>query len=436
MAKAAGADKARVTLNKSLMDLFATLNGGIDKVSHCLDRSLTLNLFVDGRYATFSTNRLTSDSLRAFVEKAVDTTRMLAEDRLRDLPDPERTEKGATTGEELGLYDPMYEGVTAEKRRQIALEAAGFGKGDDKITLISEEGEYSDSIYDSLVMDSQGLCCRHTETSFEYGVEVTIQDAEGNRYSGYWWDAATKLADLDANSCFGKALARAKGQIGAKPSENGKFRMVVDTECASKLLTPVLNALGGFALQQQNSFLVDSLGKRVFSEGMTVLDKARTVGETGTRLFDSEGVATVDGPIIENGVVKEYFINTYMSRKMGLAPTIEDATRPAVSKWVSPELGTSEGRTDAAKLMQMLGEGIYITGFNGGNSNSSTGDFSFGIEGYTFKDGKIASPVHEMLMTGNFINLWNNLLAAGDDCRLCLSKLTPSLAFKDVDFSA
>ena len=34
---ALGADKVRITLNKSLMELFGTLNGELDKVSHCLD---------------------------------------------------------------------------------------------------------------------------------------------------------------------------------------------------------------------------------------------------------------------------------------------------------------------------------------------------------------------------------------------------------------
>ena len=41
-----------------------------------------------------------------------------------------------------------------------------------------------------------------------------------------------------------------------------------------------------------------------------------------------------------------------------------------------------------------------------------------------------------MLITGNFLTLWNNLVAVADDARPCLSKLVPTLAFKEVDFSA
>ena len=211
--------------------------------------------------------------------------------------------------------------------------------------------------------------------------------------------------------------------------------MVVDSENASRLVTPLINALGGYALQQKNSFLLDTLGKRVFPEWMNLVDLPHAKGFTGSRLFDSEGVATKETPVIENGIVKEYFINTYMSGKMGMEPTIEDVTRPVMLPCTAPGLAKPE-KMDRDSIMELVGDGILVTGFNGGNSNSATGDFSFGIEGFLFKDGKIVHPVREMLITGNFLTLWENLLAAGDDPRPCKSKLIPTLAFGKVFFSA
>ena len=439
-----GADKVRVTLNKSLMELFGTLNGELDKVNHCLDRSISVCLFVDGKFGSFSTNRLVENELDDFIKKAIATVRMLAEDPCRDLPEPSRTAKNAVSGKELKLYDETYPALTSDERLRMALDAAIFKKHCDD-GLISEEGEYSDSIFDSLVIDSNGLRCRHTETSFEYGVEVTVQDADGNRFSGYWWDATPMLKDLNIKDCGETAFRRAMSQIGPVKIESGKYSMVIDSEVASRLVTPVLNALGGYSLQQKNSFMLDSLGKKVFPEWLNIWDRPVSVGETGSRLFDSEGVATSETPIIENGVVKEYFVNTYMSRKMGVEPTIEDATRPVVMSCFAPSVAepvvrqsspTFEATCGKEELMRIVGDGILVTGFNGGNSNSATGDFSFGIEGFLFKDGKIVHPVREMLITGNLLTLWNNLLAAGNDARFCKSKLIPTLAFGNVDFSA
>lgn len=458
---ALGADKVRITLNKSLMELFGTLNGELDKVSHCLDRSISVCLFVDGKFGSFSTNRLVESELDDFLKKAIATVRMLAEDPCRDLPDPSRTAKNAVTGKELGLYDETYPALTSDERLRMAIDASIFkmhcGEG-----LISEEGEYSDSIFDSLVLDSNGLRCRHTETSFEYGVEVTVQDADGNRFSSYWWDATPMLKDLNIKDCGEIAFKRAMSQIGPVKIESGKYSMVIESEVASRLVTPVLNALGGYSLQQKNSFMLDSLGKKMFPEWLNIWDRPVSVGETGSRLFDSEGVATSETPIIENGVVKEYFVNTYISKKMGVDPTIEDATRPVVLPCFAPSVAgkvtssvaepveatgeddriadtSASSVTEAIgkeELMRIVGDGILVTGFNGGNSNSATGDFSFGVEGFLFKDGKIVHPVREMLITGNLLTLWNNLLAAGNDARFCKSKLIPTLAFGNVDFSA
>ena len=456
---ALGADKVRITLNKSLMELFGTLNGELDKVSHCLDRSISVCLFVDGKFGSFSTNRLVESELDDFLKKAIATVRMLAEDPCRDLPDPSRTAKNAVTGKELGLYDETYPALTSDERLKMAIEASIFKKHCGE-GLISEEGEYSDSIFDSLVLDSNGLRCRHTETSFEYGVEVTVQDADGNRFSGYWWDATPMLKDLNISDCGETAFKRAMSQIGPVKIESGKYSMVIDSEVASRLVTPVLNALGGYSLQQKNSFMLDSLGKKVFPEWLNIWDRPVSVGETGSRLFDSEGVATSETPIIENGVVKEYFVNTYMSRKMGVEATVEDATRPVVLPCFAPSVAGKVTSTSSVtnrasvaettssvaepveatcgkeELMRIVGDGILVTGFNGGNSNSATGDFSFGVEGFLFKNGKIAHPVREMLITGNLLTLWNNLLAAGNDARFCKSKLIPTLAFGNVDFSA
>ena len=433
-----GADAVRISLNKCVSDSVTMLNGEIDKVTHSADRSLYIYIFAKGRYGTFSTNRLDLNELEGFIGNAVKMVGMLGEDACRRLPDKDRTADDAKTGKELGLYDESYESIDTDVRLKNAAELSIYGKAiTDGFTLISEECEYTDSYDDTFLIDSQGFEGRHTETTFSAFAEMTIEDAEGNKYSGFWWENTPFLNKLNVDTVAKKALDKAADQIGPKPRRGGKYKMVVDRNTATRLVSPIFTALNASSIQQKMSFLEDTAGKKVFSEGLTIMDMARTPGKSGSRMYDTEGVATKNAPIIEGGVVKQYFVNTYMSGKTGFAPTIEDISRPCLMPYIKDiDLAGAEKEVSLEDILKLCGNGIYVTGFNGGNCNPVTGDFSYGVEGFAFSKGKITYPVREMLITGNMIDLWNSLMAAGTDARECARWQIPTLAFEGVSFSA
>lgn len=434
-----GAEGIRLSLNKNEMDSCSMLNGELDKVSHSADRSIYIYLYVDGKYGTFSTNRLDEKEVENFISKAIVMVKMLGEDRCRRLPDPERTAKDACGGMELGLYDSHYEGCDSDSRLKKAEEMSIIRSLPEAegYKVISEECEYAESLDDTILMDSQGFEGRHTETSFNCFSELTIQDNEGNRYSGYWWEASPHFDVLRLKECSHTALERAISQIGPRSRRSGRYRMIVDGTVASRLVSPLINALNASAIQQKMSFLDGSLEKKMFSEGLTIMDNARTPGKSGSRMYDSEGVATQNRAIIDHGVVKQYFVSTYMAEKTGFAPTVEDISRPCLSPFMAgKELTDLEKGVSLKDILVQCGNGIYVTGFNGGNCNPVTGDFSFGIEGFAFSKGKITHPVKEMLITGNIVELWNSLTAAGTDTRSSSRWQIPTLAFENVSFSA
>ena len=122
---------------------------------------------------------------------------------------------------------------------------------------------------------------------------------------------------------------------------------------------------------------------------------------------------------------------------MGLEPTIEDISRPCVLPYLKGEaLPLEEKSISLEVILKRCSSGILVTGFNGGNCNPATGDFSFGVEGFAFSRGKVTHPVREMLITGNMVELWNSLTAAGTDARSSARWQIPSLAFENVSFSA
>jgi PmbA protein len=142
-------------------------------------------------------------------------------------------------------------------------------------------------------------------------------------------------------------------------------------------------------------------------------------------LFDGEGLATKKRSVFEKGVLKTYYIDTYYGKKLEMDPTSGGTTN----------LVFETGDKDLQGLIGIVKKGILVTGFNGGNSNGSTGDFSFGIEGFLVENGAIVQPVSEMNITGNMKQLWSNVGEIGNDINDSSAWLTPSIVFEDVDFS-
>lgn len=445
MALEAGASAVQVTLDKAKTEIIALLDGEIDNIRQTGDRALTFKVFADGKYGVFSTNRLEAESVRELLKMAVENVRLLAPDKFRRLPDKEETAKDAIRGDEMELCWDGYDSVTAEERLGMARRASVFNEfsvdsPDREWKLVSEEVEYNNTLTDTYLTSSDRIACRQIETSFEVCSNVTVEDKEGNKYSGLWWDYSISPEKVLASDCGHKAVMQAASQIGQVNVNGGKYRMVVSRRVSGRLVQPVLNALSGRAIQQKSSFLTETLDKKVFSDGLTILDRPREKGKSGSILFDGEGRACLDRDIIVNGVIKEYFINTYMSGKLGMPATSDGANRPVVQPFVSKELGAG-GNIDLtllqeADVLALCGSGILVTDFNGGNCNSATGDFSYGVEGFLFENGGIKAPVSGMLITGNMKELWSNLLVAASDPMDGFSRQVPTLAFDDVTFSA
>ncbi|HBZ20120.1 MAG TPA: TldD/PmbA family protein, partial [Bacteroidales bacterium] len=214
-------------------------------------------------------------------------------------------------------------------------------------------------------------------------------------------------------------------KINPKKILSGKYSVIIENRVAGNLLSPIYSALQGSSLYQKQSFLIGKQNKPVASALFTAIDDPTIVSGAGSRLFDDEGLAAVRRPIIEKGVLKDYFIDNYYGRKLGMKP----------NSGSSSNVIFETGPKNLEELIGSLKKGVFITGFIGGNCNGSTGDFSYGIEGFFIQDGKIIHPVNEMNITGNMNQFWFNLIELGSDIRENETIRIPSLLFENVDLS-
>ena len=417
-----GAQQARVSIYNNNSSQIEVRDEKIDKLQESNRNGMRINLYVDKKYSSISTNRITNkEELGKFIEEAIAGARYLAEDEYRSLPDPELCYKG--DGPDLKTVDPSFSTVDPQQklRDAFALEKEVLGK-DERIISVSTS--YSDGMSGSVMVDSNGFK-GDTENSY-YSLYASVSVTDGTaRPQGGWYESAIFSDQLIREDIGSKALKKALDRLGQAKIESGQMPMIVENKIAERALQPLISALNGSAIQQKQSFMIGMKGEKIGSDLMSVVDDPFIVSGRGSKLFDNEGIATKKRNVIEKGVLLTYYIDTYYGKKLEMEPTSGSTTN----------IVFEPGTKDLEGLLADIDRGIFVTGFNGGNNNQVTGDFSYGIEGFLVEKGKLVKPVAEMNITGNFKELWKNLVAVGNDVDLNRSWRLPSLVFDKVDFS-
>jgi len=400
-------------------------DGQLEKLSEATTRGLGLELYVEGRYSSVSTSDLRPDAVARFVEDAVALTRTLAADPHRALPDPDLYQGQAELA--LDLEDPEYGALDALRRRRIAeeLEAAAREVPGAEAILSVTTG-YGDTLAEGFRVHSNGFAGSRRITDFGVSAQVSVRDPGGRRPED--WDAASArhLAALPEPAAVGRrATERALARIGARKGESGRLGMAVENRCAGRLLAYLLGPMSAAALQQKRSFLEGRRDQEVASPRLDLRDDPLVPRGLGSRLFDSEGMAARRFPLFEGGVLRNYYVDCYYGRKLGMRPTTRSISN---LDW---RLG-AQGRE---ALLADMGEGVLVTGFLGGNSNGTTGDFSLGVQGVRVRGGRLAEAVGEMNVSGNHLELWRRLAAVGDDPYPYSASRTPTLVFEGAQFA-
>src|SRR5262245_57016676 len=92
--------------------------GKVERLQQSQSATLSVQIFVDGRFGVHTTNDLRPDELDKFLQRAVALTRVLQEDKMRSLPDPKWfKDRPAAT---LPLLDPEYPNRLMAERKAVA----------------------------------------------------------------------------------------------------------------------------------------------------------------------------------------------------------------------------------------------------------------------------------------------------------------------------
>jgi PmbA protein len=418
-----GADQAAVTLSNSREIQVEYRDGQLDQLRESTRNSLHLDVYLDHRYSGHTTNDIRRDALETFVAEAVAGTKYLTEDEYRSLPDPRYYPKG--DGADLKIRDAGHERIDSADRVRMAAEIQEAASArDDRI--ISTTSGYADSIDMMVRIHSNGFLGERESTIYRAGAEVTMKGEGEGRPMDYHYVRSRHHGELpDPETIAKAAVDRAARKIGQRKIASGRYEMLVENRAAARLIGILQGPMSARALQQKNSFLEGALGRPIASEAFTMIDDPFIEKGFGSRHFDGEGLAARRRVMIERGVLRSYYVDYYYGRKLGMEPTSGSTSN----------LVFGTGTRSLEEMIRGLDRAILVTDFIGGNSNSTTGDFSFGLVGQWIEKGKIVRPVNEMNISGNAMEFWNRLVETGDDPWPYSPWRRPSLLFEGVDFS-
>jgi PmbA protein len=186
-----------------------------------------------------------------------------------------------------------------------------------------------------------------------------------------------------------------------------KVPVLFEAPVASGLLSHFVSAVSGGSLYRKSSFLVDSLGKRVFSPIVNLSERPHLKRGQSSSWFDDDGVATRDREVVQDGVVQGYFLGSYSARKLGMQTTGNAGG--------SHNLILRSGDHDLPALIKLMGRGLLVTELMGQGINMVTGDYSRGAAGYWVERGEIQYPVEEITIAGNLREMFQSVTAIGKD---------------------
>jgi len=420
-ANAAGADASRAHISRDRSVEISYRESKPENIKEAAKKSLSVEVFVDGRYSVQSSSDLRKPALKKFITDAVATTRLLAKDPFRTLPEPKYYQGRADL--DLQLNDPDYTSYTPEDRHATAqaIEQACLQAGGEK--AISVTSAVQDAMSESVLLSSNGAEGYEASTYYVAAAEMTAQDQGDRKPNGYYYVVTVKRQGLPKPELIGsRAAEETLALLGAKKLKTETLPIIIRNQDVPSWMNGLLAAMRGANIQQKRSFLADKKDQKIASEKLTLIDDPLVPGGLGSRLFDADGMAARKRVMIADGVLKEFFVDWYYSRKLGWEPTTGG----------SSNLIIPPGTRSLEEIMKDLGRGILITGFIGGNSNSTTGDASIGITGKLFENGVAVQSVAEMNIADNHLQFWQKLAEVADDPWIYSPWRTPSLVFTDV----
>jgi PmbA protein len=409
-AKRAGADAAdAIYVGDASTGVHVRL-GALEDVERSEGEEIGLRFFVGSRSASVSSSDLSAEALSALVERAAAMAREAPEDPYAGLaPEDRLMREGGVDVDGDDGRDPL---PTELKERALAAEDAARSLPG----ITNSEGASVSAGRSVIALATSHGFCRGYSTSGYSGTASVLAGSGGSMQRDFASHSVRHYEDLDAPEEIGHlAAGRTLARLNPGKLQSGTMPVVFDPRVGGSLVGHLLSAITGSAIARKTSFLLGREDEPIFPEGITIREDPHKRRGLRSKPFDGEGIATRPRDLVANGRVTGWLLDSASARQLGLEPTGH------ASRGVGGPPGASATNVDLLagdvsreELIADIRRGLYVVELIGQGVNQVTGDYSRGASGFIIEDGQITTPVAEITIAGNLIEMFRSLSAAND----------------------
>lgn len=368
-------------------------NGEVEELQEAASTNLFLSVNLDNKSATAATSDLSLETLNTLLDSAIERAKISSVDESAIFPKYEELKIDPKT---LKMYSEDIKAITPEEKIAAAKKIEEICLQDKQITL-SGGSSYSTNESEYFLALSNGFYGSYKTSGCSLGIYLQTGKDEHSFQDG-WSDSARSPKLLLPIEIIAKlAIERATRLIGAKKIPTQTIPIIIDTNVAGSIISFMLECINGRNIYMNQSVFTDHIDKQIANSSVNIYDDPLIPGSPAARPFDSEGIPCRKNIIIENGILKNYILNTYSAKKLNM-----DVNGLASG---TSNLFLEKGSFSENDIIKSIDKGLLLLKTLGQGTDATNGGFSKGAYGLMIEKGELTHPVSEITISSNIKNM-------------------------------
>jgi len=421
--KKQGVESAEIDISISSGKNLTVRNEDIETFEINNDKNISLTLYLNGRKSVVSSSDFSKKTIQHLIDNSLNMLKVTEQDPYFGIV-------------EQDLHPKQTRPVDIFYPQELSF---------DEMLEVAKQAESAAKSYDEQITNSEGASINYSSSIFMYANSNKFFGGfPGSRYSlycsvigskgqtmqrSYDYSNVRDFQDLKNPIQLGEEAAQNTiDRLNVKKIKTGNYPIIFHNTISDSLINPILSAISGRNLYRQNSFLLDTVGTKIASDGLTIREQPLLPKGHASTYFDDEGVEVFDNTLIDRGELKHYLLSSYSAKKLNLSTTGNAGG--------THNLIFEHHNISLAQMIKDIKKGFLITELLGHGVNMVNGDFSRGAAGLYIENGEIQHAVEEITIAGNLKDMAMDITSIADDINANSSKYIGSVLIEKMAVGA